>query len=516
LRRLLQTDPHGIATIDGNRRRSWREIGDRVARLAGGLQRLDIAPGDRVAVLMLNSDRYLELYQGIPWVGAVIVPTNVRWSAAEILDSLRDCRATALVVDRAFAAMGVDLAKAMPLTLIHADDDAGPAEAHDYEKLVADSAPLPDAMRGRDDLAGIFYTGGTTGRSKGVMLSHGNIVANSLHMLAEGLLPEGTVYLNAAPMFHVANGGAMFTSLLAGRVNVIIRTFTPDGALSAIEREKVTATLIVPTMIQMIVDHPAFHTADLSSLKCIMYGASPISEVLLNRAMAGMPGTEFHQLYGMTELSPLATHLPWDQHTGEAAAMKNRQRACGRAAIGCEIEIVGPDRRPVPRGTVGEVAVRGLNVMMGYWERPEETARAVIDGWMHTGDGGYMDEDGYIYLVDRLKDMIITGGENVYSIEVENTIAQHPAVGQCAVVGIPDPQWGETVHAIVIPKQDATVSAAEIVAFCKERIAGYKCPRSVDIRNEPFPLSGAGKVLKRELRRPFWENAAAPLQAAAG
>jgi long-chain acyl-CoA synthetase len=216
----------------------------------------------------------------------------------------------------------------------------------------------------------------------------------------------------------------------------------------------------------------------------------------------------------MTELSPLATHLPWDQHTGEAAAKKNRQRACGRAAIGCEIEIVGPDRRPVARGTVGEVAVRGLNVMMGYWERPEETAKAVIDGWMHTGDGGYMDEDGYIYLVDRLKDMIITGGENVYSIEVENTIAQHPAVGQCAVVGIPDPQWGETVHAIVIPKTDATVSAAEIVAFCKERIAGYKCPRSVDIRSEPFPLSGAGKVLKRELRRPFWESAAAPLKAA--
>ncbi len=207
----------------------------------------------------------------------------------------------------------------------------------------------------------------------------------------------------------------------------------------------------------------------------MMYGASPINDALLKRAMAGMPGTEFHQLYGMTELSPLATHLPWDQHFGEEATAKNRQRACGRAAIGCEARIVDADRKPVPNGEVGEVAVRGQNVMMGCWERPEETAKAVIDGWMHTGDGGYMDDEGYIYLVDRMKDMIISGGENVYSTEVENVVAQHPAVAQCAVIGIPDPQWGETVHAFVIPKPGASVNAAEIIAFCKEKIAGYKC-----------------------------------------
>ncbi|MET0723996.1 MAG: AMP-binding protein, partial [Tardiphaga sp.] len=358
LRRVLQTNPEGIATIDGERRRHWREVGDRVARLAGALQQLGVGQGDRVAVLMLNSDRYLELYLGIAWAGAVIVPTNVRWSATEIADSLLDCRASALVVDTAFATMGVDLAKAVPLTLIHADDDAGPAEAHDYEQLVRESEPILDAMRGRDDLAGIFYTGGTTGRSKGVMLSHGNIVSNSLHMLAEGLLPQGTVYLNAAPMFHVANGGAMFTSLLSGGTNVIVRVFNPELVMATIAREKVTATLIVPTMIQMLVDHPAFQTADLSSLKQMMYGASPINEALLKRAMAGMPGTEFHQLYGMTELAPLATHLPWDQHVGEAATAKNRQRACGRAAIGCEARIVDIDGKPVAPGVVGEVAVR--------------------------------------------------------------------------------------------------------------------------------------------------------------
>src|ERR1700710_1102710 len=515
LRRVLQTNPTGIATVDGERRRTWREIGDRVARLAGGLQQRGIKRGDRAAVLMLNSDRYLELYLGIAWAGAVIVPTNIRWSRAEIEDSLHDCRASMLVVDKAFAEMGVELARAVALKLVYADDDAGPAGAENYEGLIAASHPVPDAMASREELAGIFYTGGTTGRSKGVMLSHANIVSNAIHVLSEGLLPEGSIYLNAAPMFHLANGCGMFASLIGGGSNVVVRMFNPELVMKTIEQEKVTVTLIVPTMIQMLTDHPLFKTADLTSLQRILYGASPINEALLNRAMAGLPGTAFHQLYGMTELSPMATHLPWDQHTGEAATTKNRQRACGRAAVGCEVRIVDVDRKPVAAGVVGEVAVRGQNVMMGYWERPEETARAVIDGWMHTGDGGYMDEDGYVYLVDRVKDMIISGGENVYSMEVENTIALHPAVSQCAVIGIPSEQWGETVHAFVIPKEGAQVNAAEIVAFCKERIAHYKCPRSIDIRTEPFPLSGAGKVLKRELRKLFAEDSA-PAQAKAG
>ena len=506
LRRVLQTNPSGIATVDGDRRRSWREIGERVARLAGGLQQLGIKRGDRVAVL--NSDRYMELYLGIAWAGAVIVPTNIRWSRAEIEDSLHDCRASMLVVDKAFAAMGVELAKAVPLKLVYADDDAGPVEAEGYEKLIAAAKPVPDAMASREDLAGIFYTGGTTGRSKGVMLSHDNLTVNALHMLAEGLLPDGTIYLNVAPMFHLANGSMMFASLISGGLNVIVKMFTPDLVMAAIEKEKITAILLVPTMIQMLTDHPGFKTSDLSSLKRIIYGASPINEALLSRAMAGLPNTAFHQAYGMTELSPLATHLPWDQHISEDARAKNRQRACGRAAVGCEVRIVDADHKPVATGVVGEVAVRGDNVMMGYWERPEETARAIIDGWMHTGDGGYMDEEGYVYLVDRVKDMIISGGENVYSMEVENVIAQHPAVSQCAVIGIPSEQWGETVHAFVIPKEGAKVNAAEIIAFCKERIAGYKCPRSIDIRTEPFPLSGAGKVLKRELRRLHAEHSA--------
>jgi long-chain acyl-CoA synthetase len=240
-------------------------------------------------------------------------------------------------------------------------------------------------------------------------------------------------------------------------------------------------------------------------LREIVYGASPISEALLDRAMARLPGVRFRQAYGMTELSPLATLLSPEDHVGAGRA-KGRHRSAGRVVVGLEAKIVDADDHPVSRGTVGEIAIRGDVVMMGYWNRPEETAKAVIDGWMHTGDGGYMDEDGFIYVVDRMKDMIITGGENVYSIEVENVLAQHQAVLQCAVIGIPDPQWGEAVHAIVVVKPGTKLETADLINFCRERIGGYKCPRSVDVRADPLPMSGAGKILKRELRRPFWDN----------
>jgi len=506
LRRARQINPGGLATICSGRRRTWGEIADRVARLAGALQGLGIGAGDRVAVLSLNSDRYLELYLATGWAGGVIVPLNIRWSAVENEDALRDCRAGVLVVDKAFAAVGAALAQAIPdLRLVYADDGDTPAGMENYETLIAHSAPVADAMRDGADLAGIFYTGGTTGRSKGVMLSHTNLMANALNALGEGLFPAGCVYLHAAPMFHLANGAAMYALLLGGGTNVMIQSFTPEGVMAAVQTERITDVLLVPTMIQMLVDHPALGNYDLSSLKNIIYGASPISEAVLDRASRALPHVHFTQAYGMTELSPIATLLHWNDHIGDSRA-KGRHRGAGRATLGCEVRIVDIDNKEVPRGTVGEIVARGDNVMMGYWERPEETARAIVDGWMHTGDGGTMDDDGFIYVVDRVKDMIISGGENVYSVEVENAIAQHPAVAQCAVIGIPSEQWGEQVHAVVVTKSGASVTEAELLAFCKTLIAGYKCPRSADISDKPLPLSGAGKVLKRELRQPFWET----------
>ena len=506
LRRALQINPNGLAIVCGDRRQTWRQVGERVARLAAGIRSLGAANGDRVAILSLNSDRYLELYLAAGWSGTVIVPLNIRWSPLENEDAVRDCRADILFVDKAFAPVGTALAKVVPgLKLVYADDGDTPDGMENYETLVAQSAAMPDTMRDSADVAGIFYTGGTTGRSKGVMLSHGNLMVNALNALGEGLWPGSSIYLHAAPMFHLANGAAMYSVLLSGGSNVIIQGFTPDGVAAAIQRDRVTDVLLVPTMIQMFVDHPKLGSYDLSSLKGITYGASPISEALLGRAIKALPNVQFTQAYGMTELAPIATILHWKEHIGDGRA-KGRHRAAGRVTLGCEIRIVDADDKVVPYGTVGEIAVRGANVMMGYWERPEETAKAVIDGWMHTGDGGYMDEDGFVYVVDRVKDMIISGGENVYSAEVENALAQHPAVAQCAVIGIPSERWGEQVHAIVVTKNGATASPDELMEFCKTLIASYKCPRSVDVTGTPLPLSGAGKVLKRELRKPFWEN----------
>ena len=508
LHRAVLLNRNGVATMFENRRRTWIELADRVARLAGALQALGVGKGDRVAVLSLNQDRYLELYLGVAWAGAVIVPLNIRWSALENEDALRDSRPKVLVVDAAFSAMGAALAKQIgPIRLVYADDApaASPDGAESYEAMLAAAAPVPDAEAAETDLAGIFYTGGTTGRSKGVMLSHRNLLSNARNVAAEMHTVDDAVYLHAAPMFHLADVSALCTHLLTGSTHAIVRMFTPAGVAHAIEIFRVTDVLLVPTMIQMFVDFPDLHKFELASVRRMIYGASPISEAVLDRAMARVPNAEFVQAYGMTELSPVATVLPWKDHLGEGRA-KGRHRSGGRPILGVEVRIVDPLDNPVPARTVGEIVARGDIVMMGYWERPEETKKAVIDGWMHTGDGGYMDEDGYVYIVDRIKDMIISGGENIYSAEVENCIAQHPGVAQCAVIGIPHETWGEAVHAVVMRKPGAAVTGDDVIAFCRERIAHYKCPRSVHVQDELLPLSGAGKILKRELRKPFWEE----------
>jgi long-chain acyl-CoA synthetase len=509
LHRALLLSRNKTAILFEDRSTTWTELGERVARLAGALQKLGIKRGDRVAVLMLNQDRYLELYFAVAWAGAVIVPLNIRWSALEIEDAMRDCRPVAIVTDAAFAKMSGEIAKKIAgLKLIYADDAAIenlPAGTLNYEQMLEAAEPIADTEVADDDLAGIFYTGGTTGRSKGVMLSHRNLVGNARNMLAEGLAGPDSVYLHVAPMFHLANAAAMYLHFLAGGRHGAVRAFAPAAVAQAIEKFKVTHMLLVPTMIQMLVDHPGIEEHDLSSLRSVIYGASPMNEAVMERAMRKLPKVEFSQAYGMTELSPCATVLPWQDHLGEGRA-KGRHRSGGRPTYMVDVRVVDADDQPVPSGVVGEIAARGETVMMGYWERPEETAKAVVDGWMHTGDGGYMDEDGYVYIVDRMKDMIISGGENVYSAEVENCVAQHPAVAQCAVIGIPSEQWGEAVHAVVMRKPGAAVTQDDIIGFCKERIAGYKCPRSVEIQDEMLPMSGAGKILKRELRTPYWQG----------
>ncbi|GAA4555185.1 long-chain fatty acid--CoA ligase [Pseudonocardia xishanensis] len=468
-----------------------------MARLAAALDGLGVAAGDRVGVLALNSDRYHEYLFAVPWAGAVLNPVNVRWSPQEIAFSLRDSDTRVLLVDDTFAGLVPALRADTPRlrTVIHCGDGPTPEGTLSYEDLVAGHEPVADARRGPEDLAGIFYTGGTTGRSKGVMLSHANLVASALGSAASGVfLGPGGRLLHVAPMFHLADLAAWSARCLLGGTHVILPSFTPAGMLAAVETERVTEVLLVPTMIQMLVDDPAAGDADLSSLRRVIYGASPISEAVLDRASRVLPNCEFTQAYGMTELSPVATLLSPQDHRDAV-----RRRSAGRAAPHSDVRIVDPEDVEVPLGEVGEIVVRGGHVMMGYWERPEETAQALRNGWMHTGDGGRMDADGYVHVVDRIKDMIISGGENVYSVEVENALAKHPGVASCAVIGVPDEEWGERVHAVVVLAAGAQVEPEELRAHVRAQIAGYKTPRSVEFV-DALPMSGAGKILKRELR----------------
>jgi acyl-CoA synthetase (AMP-forming)/AMP-acid ligase II len=392
-------------------------------------------------------------------------------------------------------------------SIIYIGDAVAPAGLVGYEALIEAHSPLPDAGKGGEDLAGIFYTGGTTGFPKGVMLSHRSLWSSAMAWLAAvGPSPQ-KVMLHAAPMFHLADGALIIGGSLTGDAHAIIPSFTPEDVLAAVERFGVTDILLVPTMINMLVSHPKIADADVTSVRWVVYGGSAIPEAVLARAIAAFPNCRFMQAYSQTELSPIATLLGPEYHVFEGPNA-GRLTSAGHPATCNELEIVDPNDTEVMRGAVGDIRCRGPNVMLGYWNKPAETAAALRDGWAYTGDAGYMDEEGLVYIVDRLKDMIVTGGENVYSAEVENAVCNHPAVAQCAVIAIPSEEWGEAVHTIVILKEGCDAAAEDIIAHCRQAIAHYKCPRSIEFRSEPFPLSGAGKVLKRELRAPYWKGRA--------
>ena len=504
LARTVQVGGSSIAAIDGGRRQTWAGYADRVARGAAALQALGVRNGDRVAVLALTSMGFFELLAAIPRAGGILVPLNWRWSVNELLHAVADCEPAVLIFDERMAPVGYELAKARPEMKIVALDP-GLAGLPFYDALVDAQAPGEDAGRGGDDVYQLGYTGGTTGLSKAAMLSHRNILSQASYCWSEGILRDDSVYLLNGPMFHAAGSWPSLSLIGSGGTAVLMSQFEPLEALKLIEAHRVTESLLVPTAIQMLVEHPDFARYETASLTRILYGAAPITEALLDRAIAAFPHAQFVQCYGMTELSPVCAILPHRFLEGEHRA-RGCNRAAGRALPGIEIRIADEADNEVPRGTVGEVVVRGETVMLGYWRRPAETAEAMRGGWMHTGDGGYMDEQGLVYVVDRIKDMIISGGENIYSTEVENAVCSHPAVRQAAVVGIPDEKWGEAVHAIVRLHDETQATADDIIVHVRQLIAAYKVPRSVTFWEGEFPVSPANKVLKRELRRIYWEG----------
>ncbi|WP_118137089.1 long-chain-fatty-acid--CoA ligase [Oceanicella sp. SM1341] len=505
LHKARRERPDAPFTIHAGRRQGCAAFADRVARLAGGLRGLGLAPGDRVGMLAANSDRYIEYIFATLWAGGVLNPVNTRWTVSEIAFSLEDSDTRILIVDDAFAPLVEALRArcAADLAIVRLGAAAIPG-AQDYEALIAASAPAEDALRHDEDLAAILYTGGTTGAPKGVMLSHRNMYTDALALTAAADHGGDAPGLHVAPLFHVGGLAVVFQFALRRAPQVTLPAFEPGEVLRLIEAERAGDVFLVPVMLRMLLDHPDMARRDVSSLRSIRYGAAPIDTALLGRAMRAFPRAGFLQVYGQTECAPVVTVLAPQDHTSDPRAA--HMRSAGRPIATAEIRILDPAGGECPTGEVGEIVVRGPTVMQGYWRRPEETAAALGDGWMHTGDAGRFDAQGYLYVVDRIRDMIITGGENVYSVEVENALARHEGVSLCAVIGVPDETWGERVHAVVLCRPGVTLCARTLTEHCRGFIAGYKVPRSFEFVTE-MPLSPAGKVLKKDLRAPHWARA---------
>jgi acyl-CoA synthetase (AMP-forming)/AMP-acid ligase II len=509
LKRAAQVNRQGNATIDGSRKHTWEEFEQRVEKLAGALLALGLEQGGRVAILSFNSDCYLEYFFAVCWAGGIIVPLNVRLTPPELVYMLNDSGAQILVVDEAHTAkLTAIMADASTIRhIIYTVSNHTAGGFLNHETILEAAQPAPDMGRGGDDVAGIFYTGGTTGLPKGVMLTHTNLVSNALVSLLNMYEGEPWTYLHSAPMFHIADCQWNMGVTLHAGTHVFMPKFVPEDMLSTIETYRITHCALVPTMVNILCNVEGRENYDVSSLRGMNYGGSPMAPALIAKARQAFPHCRFFQGYGQTETAPNVSMLT-DKYHDPDGPYAAKLSSAGQPVFTMEVKIVDIDDQPVPRGVIGEIAARGPNVMAGYWNKPQDTAYALRDGWMHTGDLGYMDEDGFLYVVDRMKDMVISGGENVYSVEVEKVIYQHPAVAMCAVIGIPDDKWGEAVHAVVVLRQGQDISAEEIMAHCRQHIANYKCPRSVDIRHEPLPMSAAGKILKRELRAPFWEGKA--------
>ncbi len=504
--RNMQVNGNGTATIFGGRQHSWSQFGERIAKLAAGLRNLGLERGDRVAVLSLNNDRYMESYFGVPWGGHVLVPINTRLAPPEVVFWLNDSGATVLMVDDAFVPMLPKIQDQLESVkhVVFLGDGPAPQGMLSFEGLLEGSSAMAAVESSSEDLAILLYTGGTTGRSKGVMLSQHNVLFNALQFAPTVGYRSNSVYLHAAPMFHIADGTCTYAIATAAGSSVIIPGFEPEAALRAVQDHQVSVTLWVPTMVNMAVYFPGVEKFDLSSLVDMMYGASPMPEAVVRRAMEVMPNTRFHHAYGQTEAAPILTVLDPARHVPDTPTGK--LGSCGQAIMGVQLKILDEDDNELPAGEVGELCARGDNVMLGYWQQPEMTAQAMRNGWLHTGDGARMDVEGFVYIVDRVKDMIISGGENVYSAEVEDAIYQHVAVAECAVIGIPHEKWGEEVHAIIRLHGGQEADEQAIIDHCHALIAAFKCPRSIEFSTGPLPLSGAGKILKAQLRAPYWEG----------
>ena len=509
LTKSARTFPNNLAIAYGTRKLSYAEFNYRVNRLANALYKQGIRQGDNVAVLMHNCPEMLEsMFAGFK-AGCGVIPINFRLHPKEYAFIIKHSEAKAVIVSPEFNEEIIKICDLFPRVKTIITVSGARDNLLDYESLLAaESERFDDADVDADDVAWIFYTSGTTGRPKGAMLTHRNLLSMTMNFYADMAPGFGSsdVALHAAPLSH-GSGCYALPNIAKGAANVILesKSFDPETVLRTIQEHRVTNMFAAPTMIKRLIDSPAIDRYDHSSLKYLNYGGAPMLVEDLIDAMRKL-GRCLVQLYGQAESPMTITYLPHDDHVldGDSDQMK-RLASAGIPRTDVEVKIFDSDENELPPGETGEIATRSNLVMKGYWREPETTAETLRDGWLHTGDMGYMDESGYLFLMDRSKDLIISGGENIYPREMEETIVQHPAVREVAVIGVPDPQWGEAIKAVVSLVSGRTVTETELIDFCTEHIARYKKPRSVDFIDE-LPKNNYGKIVKRELREKYWKG----------
>ena len=503
VRHGAQAHPARNAVRFGDICLSYRDLDVHSNRVANGLLDGQVGPHARVAFLDFNTASHLEVLFGTAKLDCALVGINARLAAQEVLYILNDATALVLFVGREHYSLVETIEARLTVTRFIVALDGGHARWPDYRQWRDAQAATDPLVESSDDSDVIqLYTSGTTGYPKGVCHTNRTWRAFSQAVRLAGWADydANTVTFVCMPLFHVAGFNLSCLTLLAGGCAVLSRRFDPIEILDFIPRYRITETLFVPAMIHELVAHQRVSTTDFSTLRHISYGAAPIANELLLRAQR-LFGCGFVHLYGLTENLGCATFLPPDMHRAELG----KQKSCGRAYAGLELKIVDAAGRAVLPGVTGEIVVRSAWTMRGYWRNEAATAEAFRDDWLRTGDAAYMDDDGYVYIQDRVKDMIVSGGENVYPAEVENALFGHPAIAEVAVIGVPDPKWGEAVKAMVVLKPGASLDVDDILNHARAHVAGYKLPKSIDVIAS-LPRNASGKVLRRQLREPYWRG----------
>jgi len=506
---------HGVeranqaALVLGEKSQTWGELYTRSCQMAQALRTAGVKAGSRVSYLDKNSIEHFEVFYGCALLNAVCVDVNWRLAAPEVEYIVNDAGSTVFIVSEEFRVVAEAIADQLnPESLVvvigGSGAPVGKLRTMSYEAFVASGKNEdPQVVAQPEDVAFQLYSSGTTGRPKGVMLTNNNFFSLIPTSKAMWELDEHSMNLVCMPLFHIGGGGWAVAGQFSGCTSIIVRDLEPVSLVKTIVDKKVTHGFLVPAVLQLMLAVPNVDTADFSSLRVFVYGASPISEEILARSVRTFK-CKFWQAYGLTETTGAIINLPPEDHDPDGPN-KHRLRSCGVPGAQTQVRIVDAEtKKDVPVGEVGEIWMKSPLVMKGYWNMPEATAEAIVEGgWFRSGDAGYLDADGYLYIHDRVKDMIVSGGENVYPAEVENVLMAHPAIADVAVIGVPDEKWGETPKAIVVRKAGVEVTEQDIISFCKERMAKFKCPTSVDWI-DVLPRNPSGKILKKDLRAPYW------------